>query len=88
LQKRLTLAAAAALLAVIGVLPVVAMIADTVFVNGGFSAEAYDALLTTSQQQAEPISIVLSTLTSALATIAGVALGLLLGKTDLPLRYA
>ena len=88
MQKRLTLTAAAILLVIIGLLPVVVMVADTFFVNGGFSAKAYEALLTTSKQQAVPMahSLLLSFLTSALATIAGVALGLLLGKTDLPLR--
>lgn len=78
MQKRLTLATVAILFAIIGLLPVVAMV---FFVNGGFSAKAYDVLLTTSKQQALPMahSLLLSFFTSALATIAGVALGLLLG---------
>lgn len=90
MQKRLTLASAAILFAIIGLLPVVAMVADTFLVNGRFSAEAYDALLTTSKQQALPMahSLLLSFLTSALAAFVGAALGLLLGKTDLPLRHA
>lgn len=89
MQKRLTLAAAATLFAVIGLAPVVMMVADTFLANGRFSAEAYDVLLATSKQQALPMahSMLLSSLTSALATIVGVALGLLLGKCDLPLRH-
>ena len=88
MQKRLTLTAAAILLAVIGLLPMAVMVADTFFINGGFSAKAYETLLTTSKQQAVPMahSLLLSFLTSVLATIVGVASGLLLGKTDLPLR--
>jgi iron(III) transport system permease protein len=90
LQKRVTLATVAILFAIIGLLPVIAMIADTFFVHGSFSAKAYDVLLTTSEQQALPMahSLLLSSLTSALATIAGVTLGLLLGKTNLPLRHS
>lgn len=89
MQKRLTLTAAAILLVIIGLLPVLVMVANTFFVNGGFSAKAYEALLTTSKQQAVPMahSMLLSFSTSAFATIAGVALGLLFGKTDLPLRH-
>ena len=89
MQKRLTLTAVAILFAAIGLLPVVAMIVDTFFVNGGFSIETYDVFLSTSKQQAIPMahSLLLSSLTSALATIAGVALGLLFGKADLPLRH-
>ncbi|WOJ91205.1 iron ABC transporter permease [Methylocapsa polymorpha] len=89
MQKRLTLTAAAILLAVIGLLPLIVMVADTFFVNGGFSAKAYDALLTTSKHQAAPMahSMLLSFLTSALAAFVGAALGLLLGKTDLPWRH-
>lgn len=86
--KQLTLAVAASLLAAIGLAPVLAMVAGTFYAGGGFSLKAYDALLSTSQHQAAAIthSMLLSFLTSALATVAGVVLGLLLGKSDLPLR--
>lgn len=86
----MTLIAAAMLLAAIGLLPVVTMVADSFFVDGRFSVKAYEAFLATSREQAAPIlhSILLSSLTSALATIAGVTLGLLFGKTNLPLRSA
>jgi iron(III) transport system permease protein len=88
LQKCLTLTAAAILLGAIGLLPVAVMVVDTFFVDGGFSPKAYEALLTTGNQQAVPMahSLLLSSMTAALATVAGAILGLLLGKTDLPLR--
>lgn len=88
MQKRVTLTTAAILLAAVGLLPVVVMVADTFFVDGGFNPKAYDALLATSKQQVIPMahSLVLSSMTAALATIAGAILGLLLGKTNLPLR--
>jgi iron(III) transport system permease protein len=88
LEKRLTLATAAVLLGVIGLLPVLAMVANSFYMDGGFSLKAYQALLASGQQQALLMgrSVLLSFLTSALATVAGVPLGVLLGKTNLPLR--
>jgi iron(III) transport system permease protein len=90
LEKRLTLATAAALLAVIGLLPVLAMVASSFHISGSFSLKAYQALLASSQQHALLLgrSVLLSFLTSALATVVGVPLGVLIGKSDLPWRGA
>lgn len=88
MAKRLTLATAAALLAIVGLLPVAAMVARTFYGDEGFSLKAYQAILSSGKQPALLMahSVLLSALTSALATAAGVALGVLLGKTDLLLR--
>jgi iron(III) transport system permease protein len=88
MQKRLTLAAAALLLIVIGLLPVVAMLSRSVFVQGQFSFASYEALFSSGGQQAVLLghSMILSLLTAALATAAGGFLGILIGKSDLPGR--
>ena len=88
MEKRLTLAAAALLLAVIGLLPVLAMVASTFHVDGGLSVKAYQALLVSGKQQMLLMghSVLLSLSVTFLATVAGVPLGVLLGKSDLPLR--
>ena len=87
MSKRLTLATAAALLAALGLVPVLAMVADTFYVDGALSLTAYEALFSSASQLASMgRSMLLSLLTTLLATAVGVPLGLLLGKTDLPLR--
>jgi iron(III) transport system permease protein len=88
LEKRLTLAAAAVLLAAIGLLPVLAMVASTFHVDGGLSVKAYQALLASGKQQMLLMghSVLLSLSVTFFATVAGVPLGVLLGKSDLPLR--
>lgn len=88
MEKRLTLAAATALLAAIGLLPVLAMVAGTFHADGGFSLKAYQALLAPDKRQMLLMghSVLLSLSVTLLATVAGVPLGLLLGRTDLPLR--
>jgi iron(III) transport system permease protein len=87
-EKRLTLAAAAALLAVIGLLPLLTMLINSVFVGGTFSLKAYQALWNSGEQHLVLMghSVLLSLFVASLATIVGVPLGILLGKTDLPLR--
>ena len=88
MEKRLTLAAAAVLLAAIGLLPVLVMVARTFFADGGFSLKAYQALLASGKQQMLLMghSVLLSLSVTFFATVAGVSLGVLLGKSDLPLR--
>jgi iron(III) transport system permease protein len=87
-QKRLTLSAAAVLLAVIGLLPVLAMVAKTFYVDGTLSLKAYEAFLSSAGGQLALMghSLLLSLIVALLAISAGVPLGVLLGKTDLPLR--
>jgi ABC-type sulfate transport system permease subunit len=90
MEKRLTLAAAALALAAIGLFPVVTMVANTFHVAGGFSLTAYQSLLASGKQMTLLMghSILLSLSVTLLAMIVGVPLGVLLGKTDLPLRGA
>jgi iron(III) transport system permease protein len=90
LEKRLTLAAAAALLAVIGPLPLLTMVTGSFFVDGSFSLKAYQPLWESGRQQWVLMghSVLLSVWVTFLATIVGVPLGILLGKTDLPFRRA
>jgi iron(III) transport system permease protein len=77
-----------ALLAVIGLLPLVMMVVNSFAVGGGFSLRAYQALWDSRREQLALMgnSVLLSLCVTFLATTAGVALGILLGKTDLPLR--
>ena len=90
MEKRLTLAAAALALVAIGLLPVLAMVANTFSVAGEFSLSAYEALMASGKQLTLLMghSILLSLSVTLLAMIVGVPLGVVLGKTDLPLRGA
>jgi hypothetical protein len=88
--ERLTLILATLILAVIGLLPVAAMLGETLIADGGFSVNAYRALLSSDGQFLLLMghSLQLSLLTAIVSTLVGVPLGVLLGKTDLPLRGA
>jgi iron(III) transport system permease protein len=90
MEKRLTLGAGALALAVIGLLPVLAMVVNTFYVAGEFSLTAYQTLLASSKQLTLLMgrSVLLSMSVTFLAMIVGTPLGVLLGKTDLPLRGA
>ena len=90
MTERLILILATVVLALIGLLPVAAMLKETLIADGGFSLNAYRALLTSDGQFALLMghSLQLSFLTAAISTLIGVPLGVLLGKTDLPLRGA
>ena len=88
--ERLVLVAATLVLAAVGLLPVAAMLKETLIADGRFSLEAYRALLASGDHLALLMShsLQLAFLTSSLATLIGVPLGILLGKTDLPWRSA
>jgi iron(III) transport system permease protein len=88
-EKRVTLAVAAALFAIMGLLPVLAMVATTFFADGGFSLQAYRAFFASGKQPMLLMrhSVVLSLSVTFFATVAGVPLGVLLGKSNLPLRH-
>jgi iron(III) transport system permease protein len=90
LEKRLTLWATAALLAAVGLLPVLTMVISSFFVEGSFSLKAYQVLWQSGRQHLVLMghSIILSLCVTVLATLVGLPLGILLGKTDLPLRRA
>src|SRR5690348_15545849 len=88
MAERLTLALATLLLAVIGLLPVGAMLGQTLVADGGFSLSAYRTLVNSNDQLASLMghSLLLSLLTASISTLIGVPLGVLLGKSDIPLR--
>jgi len=79
---------AALLLSAAGLLPVVVMAANSIYVDGSFSLAAYKALWANSGQQLTPMShsLFLSLSVAVMATVVGVPLGVVLGKTDLPFR--
>ncbi len=85
--QQITLSAIAALLLVIGVAPLLAMFTASVTIDGTLSLMYYQALV--SSRRAWALlgqSLTLSSLTALCGTGLGVPLGVLLGKTDLPLK--
>src|ERR1700693_1025461 len=66
------------------------MLRETLIADGGFSLNAYRTLLSSDGQFLLLMghSLQLSLLTAIVSTLVGVPLGVLLGKTDLPLRGA
>ncbi len=85
--KRLVLWFAVMVLVVIGLLPLLVMVVRSVTVEGHLSLVAYREVLTSRAQWDLLIhSLVLSSVTSLLATVVGAGLGIVLGKTDLPFR--
>jgi iron(III) transport system permease protein len=86
--QRITLTATVVLLLVIGVAPLLAMITASVMIDGKPSLMHYQALVFSRRAWALlGHSLTLSSLTALCGTVLGVPLGILLGKTDLPLRY-
>jgi iron(III) transport system permease protein len=88
MEKRLTLFAAALLFVAVGLLPVLAMLAKTFYWEGSFGLTAFEALAASGQQLTVLMghSLLLSLSVAVLAIMTGVPLGVLLGRTDLPLR--
>ena len=88
MTERLTLSFSTLLLAAIALLPIAAILSETVTADGDISLRAYRVLLTSEGRLALLMghSLQLSLLTASIATLIGVPLGILLGKTDLPLR--
>jgi len=75
------------MLLAIGLLPVLSMLVKSVFVDGRFSLASYGGLLASAHQWTlMGHSVVLSVLVTSLTVAVGMPLGVLLGKTDLPLR--
>ncbi len=86
MAKRIVLSSVFAVLVVTGLLPVIAMVLKSITVDGHLNFENYRGLLTLGRAQAIiSHSLALSLLTTFFATILGLPLGILLGKTDLPL---
>src|SRR6266853_1346751 len=90
LQQRIALVLIVGALVVVGLLPLGMMLGSSVFVEGRFTFAIYEKLFGNARVYSGPIghSLILAFLTSGFAMILGVPLGLLLGKTDLPLRRA
>ncbi len=87
MAKRLVLTSVAILLAVAGLLPILAMLVKSVMVDDHFSLAFYQELLASGREVTlMRHSMALSTLTTLFATVIGLPLGILLAKTDLPLR--
>jgi len=87
MTKRGFLTFIAVLFFTIGVLPVLSMLFKSVFIDGHFSLASYEGVLTSARQWTlMKHSMVLSSLVTALTVAVGMPLGILLGKTDLPLR--
>ena len=85
--KRATLVAAALVLAVVGLLPLCLMIGSSFWVDGGFSVRNYVEVLGNARTWVLfRNSLFLATLTTAVAGLAGVTLGILVARTDLPFR--
>ncbi|MCP4715813.1 MAG: iron ABC transporter permease [Deltaproteobacteria bacterium] len=87
MAKRIFLTFIVMLLIVIGLLPVLSMLIRSVTINGHFSLAAYGDVLTSARQWTlMGHSLALAALVTVLAVAAGMPLGILLEKTDLPFR--
>jgi iron(III) transport system permease protein len=85
--KQITLAFAAAILVAVGVLPLCGMIGASFSVHGALSGRNYIEVLGNARTWALfRNSLLLATLTTIVVAFAGVTLGVLVAKTDLPLR--
>src|SRR6266481_5299190 len=83
--KRVTLITAALVLAVVGLLPLCLMVGSSLWVDGNFSFRNYVEVLGNARTWILfRNSLVLATLTTIVAGLVGVTLGILLAKTDLP----
>lgn len=87
MQKRAILSLVVLLIFIVGALPLLSMITDSLFLNGHFSLAAYRHVLTSARQwKFMGNSFLLSLLVTLITVGVGVPLGLILGRTDLPLR--
>lgn len=88
MERRLTLLVVVLALVIAGLLPLVAMLGNSIFVDGRLTLAVYQKLFANARQYSTPIghSLTLAALTAGGALLIGVPIGLLLGKTDLPLR--
>src|SRR5215218_9388870 len=86
--SHVTLAAAFGFLVVCGLLPLVAMLIASVTIDGRMNWSAYASLITVDRNASLLWnSLLLGVFTAAGACAAGVPLGIVLGRTDLHLRY-
>ena len=90
MQRRFTLLLVVGALVVIGPLPLGMMLGKSLFFEDSLTFAVYEKLFANARYYWAPIrhSLTLASLTAGFAMVLGVPLGLLLGKTDLPLRRA
>ncbi len=87
MQKRLFLTLVLILLFAVGLLPVLSMFAKSLTADGHLTFAAYKGVLTSRHQWVlMGHSMALSLIVTVLTLMAGVPLGILFGRTDLPLR--
>jgi iron(III) transport system permease protein len=86
-SRRITLTLAAALLLVLGLAPLIVLFASSLTVDGAFGLDRYRDLWASPRLlRLFGRSVLLAGLSSFIAILLGVPLGLLFGKTDLPGR--
>jgi len=87
MTKKFTLWAAIFLLVIIGLVPVIAMVLKSLWVEGELSLANYGVLFQSKRNWLLLFnSFTLAGATTLVTVIVGVPLGILLGKTDLPLK--
>lgn len=87
MARRVTLIVVVLLLAVIGLAPLVVMVARSLTVDGAISLDLYRALVVSNHSwRLLGNSLTLASLVALISTLLGVPLGIALGKTDIPLR--
>jgi len=85
--KRLFLTAVAFSFLLIGLLPLLSMLGKSLLIDGHFTLASYHTVLSSIHPWKLMLnSLLLSALVTLSTVVIGVALGLLLGKTDLPFR--
>jgi len=86
--KPATLTLTALLFLSVSLAPLIALLVSSLSVDGAFGLDRYQYLLSSSQpRQLFGHSLLLAGLSTLAATVLGVPLGILFGKTDLPWRY-
>ena len=87
MPKKVTLLSAVCVLIVAGLVPLLVMLGKSVWVDGRLNFSAFRVVLTTHREWVLLThSLILSLSTTVLATLTGVPLGILFGKTDLAFR--
>ena len=87
--RRVILSGTLVVLVLIGIAPIAVMFARSLTLDGAFSFENYRHLLATGRSwKLLGNSLTLALLTALISVFVGLPLGLLLAKTDLPLRRA
>jgi len=87
--KRFSLYSAIVLLLIIGLAPVLSMFVKSLLIDGKFTLQNYEMLLQSKREWTLLFnSLTLAGATTLIAVLLGVPLGILLSKTDLPLKKA